>query len=94
MLFVFVRDQSKKIGGIGGLWIAPNHRQQGSGRQIIETALAWLKSRGLQTVTFWNNTTNEASTKFYEKLGFSYSGIEKPLESDPNFTIGEMKKEL
>lgn len=94
MLFVFVRDQDAKIGGIGGLWIAPAHRQKGVGRQIVETALEWMKDKGLHAVTFWNNKSGEASTKFYEKLGFAYTGVEKPLESNPAFIIGEMKKDL
>lgn len=94
MLFVFIRDPDQKIGGIGGLWIAPAYRQKGAGRQIIETALEWMRSKNLLAVTFWNNTSVDASTKFYEKLGFIYTGANRPLESNPTFMIGEMKKEL
>ncbi len=94
LLFVFVRDQDTKIGGIGGLWIAPEYRKKGIGKQIVEKAMEWMRGKNLQAVTFWNNKSGEASSKFYEKLGFTYTGIEKPLESNSKCIIGEMRKEL
>ena len=94
MMYVFFRNDQQDTGGIGGLWVTPDNRQKGVGREMIDAALGWMKEKELQQVTFWNNKSNAASTKFYEKLGFTYTGIEKPLESDSNFIIGEMIKEL
>lgn len=94
MMLLFTRDLDQKIGGIGGLWVAPEYRQKGLGRRLVETGLEWMRTKKLLAVTFWNNKSGEASSKFYERLGFTYTGIEKPLESNPDFTIGEMRKDL
>src|SRR5436853_4071245 len=36
MLYVFVRNPSDDVGGIGGLWISPEYRKMGVGTQILE----------------------------------------------------------
>ena len=94
MMYVFVRNDQKNTGGIGGLWVSSEHRQQGIGKDLVLAALDWLTKKHLKRVTFWNNKDNPTSSAFYEKIGFVYSGVEKPLESDPSFTIGEMVKDL
>jgi len=94
MMYVFIRPEQNDTGGIGGLWVTPEARQKGIGKDLIRAALGWLTKKDIKRVSFWNNKSNPASSQFYERLGFIYSGIEKPLESNPNFIIGEMVKDL
>lgn len=92
MLFCFIRSLSEKTSGLGGMWIDPVARKKGIGQALIYKALEWLKDRGMVRVTLGNTKGNQASDRFYKKLGFNYTGREEPLESNPSLTVMEMEK--
>ena len=59
-----------KIGGIPNLSVHPNFQQQGFGRQLIDTALAYLKEEGMLYVRIETLEQNQIGTTFYPKMGF------------------------
>lgn len=41
---------------------------------LMDAAMKYLKSKGLNTFVLWIGKTNDAAIKFYEKLGFRIEG--------------------
>ncbi len=93
LIFVFLREEPG-FGAIGGFWVHPDYRRLGVGKALMSSAETWLSEKSVKQVTLWSNPENEASAKFYEKLGFEYTGKEKPLESDGAKSIRLMRKSL
>jgi GNAT superfamily N-acetyltransferase len=58
------------VGLIENVVTAATHRQRGHGRAIISAALAAAWDRGCYKVMLLTGSTNPATLKFYEDLGF------------------------
>jgi GNAT superfamily N-acetyltransferase len=56
---------------IEDLFVAPSHRQQGTGRRLIQFAVDAAATKGCATVCLDTNENNRASTKIYTDLGFN-----------------------
>lgn len=66
------------LGGLGALWVAPEVRGTGLGRQLMEIAIALLESRGCTRLELHVTDGNPAE-RLYERLGFSRTGARHPL---------------
>lgn len=56
---------------IEDLFVDPARRQHGTGRQLVEFAIARARQRPCTTVCLDTNENNPASTRLYTGLGFS-----------------------
>lgn len=77
--FWLERD-AKTWGGIGPLGVHPDHRGFGFGAGVVESAMAYLRSRGAQQIGVdWTGLPD-----FYERCGFrrwlSYRGYHRPCD--------------
>lgn len=54
------------------LWVAPEHRRQGYGRQLVNTALERARSLGCHSA--WLDTSNPVASKIWKGLGFNEFG--------------------
>lgn len=45
---------------------------QGVGSALLETAIAWLRSRGIQDIYLESGKNNHAAHKFFERRGFAH----------------------
>jgi len=57
------------------LAVAPEHRRQGLGRQLMDWLTATAVEAGVLRVNLELRTHNEAARIFYENLGFSQLGV-------------------
>jgi GNAT superfamily N-acetyltransferase len=55
--------------------VAATHRGRGLGRQLVEHVLAWAREQGHPRVTLLTDADNAQARRFYERLGFSASGM-------------------
>ena len=53
------------------LYVAPAHRGQGLGRELMEAAIAEAKGRGADTMEIGVDEPDRAARCLYESLGFS-----------------------
>lgn len=63
-------NHQTKIGGIPNLSVHPTFQQRGLGRQLIDAALAYLKTEGMLYARIETLAQNQIGTAFYPKMGF------------------------
>jgi ribosomal protein S18 acetylase RimI-like enzyme len=56
--------------------VAPERRGAGAGRQLLEAALAYVRSRGLGQMVLGTAERNEAAQRFFASAGFRPTMIE------------------
>jgi ribosomal protein S18 acetylase RimI-like enzyme len=66
-----------------GMWVDPAARGSGVGWQLGQTLVTWAAAQGADRVHLWVTGTNARATRFYTKLGFTLTGEQQPLPSDP-----------
>lgn len=94
------RDQQGRVAGMiaayleGGeaanayicaMWVAPESRNRGVGRLLVDEAARWLKGAGASEVKAWVSDAHSSAAGFYESLGFAPTGERQPLASRPSF---------
>jgi GNAT superfamily N-acetyltransferase len=72
---------------VHALYVAPDHRRRGIGRDLLEAVLAWGRARGCAEAQLSVLTENPAR-KLYESLGFEPFELEMrlALETRPSAT--------
>ena len=63
--------ETKIKGDMGDLAVIEKYRRNGIGEQMFERAMQWFRSKGLERVEVRVAVTNEISTQFWRKMGFS-----------------------
>ena len=76
-----VRERMTKFkhrANIYAMYVHPDGRRHGTGRQLLETALEQARQlEGLEQVHLTVNATNEAARRLYLSLGFDVCGYDK-----------------
>ena len=87
--FVMEDEATKEFYGHVGLWIdsplaqiiniyvVPEHQHAGLGAFLMQFVLAFLKSRGCNTLTLEVRPTNAAAIAYYQKFGFTKVAVRK-----------------
>ncbi len=87
---IVVRDREVATEAeINAMWVNPEFRGAGIAGALVRAALDWAGRQRRQLVRLWVTTGNDAAIQLYEKIGFSRSGAEEPLASDPQLTMLE-----
>lgn len=73
-----------KVAAIGSVVTAPEHRNQGLSRQILEDCLVAAQRHGCDFAILWTNLFD-----FYRKLGFELAGHEISVEIPTTFKAPE-----
>jgi GNAT superfamily N-acetyltransferase len=68
-------------GFIHDVVVHPEARRSGVGTRLIETAAAWLATRGVARVMLWTAEKNREGQRLFEHLGFRRTMIEMTRES-------------
>ncbi len=63
---------------VGGMWVRPDRRRCGIGRELLAEILAWARERGANRAGLWVRESNEPARLLYE------SDLFRPSESARN----------
>jgi len=66
----FSKREGKVVGAIHELVILPEYRNKGIGKALVQKAIEYFKSRGLDTAELWVGDKNTQALEFYKSLGF------------------------
>jgi O-acetylserine/cysteine efflux transporter len=95
--FFVVREADVIVGSVGverldgetaelhRLYLDARLRGRGTGRALVQAALAWCRSEGITRMILWSDTRFDQAHRLYSRLGFSQTG-ERALPDDLNQT--------
>ncbi|WP_210493236.1 GNAT family N-acetyltransferase [Patulibacter sp. SYSU D01012] len=52
--------------------VAPEHRGHGTGRRLLQAAIAWARERGATSLVLGSSTDLEPAVRLYESVGFAH----------------------
>jgi ribosomal protein S18 acetylase RimI-like enzyme len=90
----FTDEEDPRKGQLISMWVAPEARRKGVGRQLIDAIAVWAEERGISTLQLMVTSVNESATRFYEQLGFAKTGRTEPYPNDPALIEYEMTKSI
>jgi O-acetylserine/cysteine efflux transporter len=95
--FFVVREAELIVGSVGvervddetaelhRLYLDARLRGRGTGRALVQAALAWCRSEGITRMILWSDTRFDQAHRLYTRLGFRQTG-ERTLPDDLNQT--------
>jgi ribosomal protein S18 acetylase RimI-like enzyme len=80
---------------VWGMWVAPEARRLGLGRELLASVLEWAHAAGpARPIRLEVNPEQVAAVNLYETLGFRFTGSARPLGHHPPAVRKEMLREL
>jgi ribosomal protein S18 acetylase RimI-like enzyme len=76
------------------MWVAPAHRRSGLGARLMDQVERWAQSLAICELYLHVTSNNSTAQNFYEKCGFTRTGITQPYQNDPALFEYEMTKAL
>jgi aminoglycoside 6'-N-acetyltransferase I len=75
--------RTSPVGFLEGIYVTPEHRQQGIARAMVDEAMRWARERGVSEFASDARLDNEASHAFHRAIGFAETSrvvyFRKPL---------------
>lgn len=65
-------DGDAPFGMVCDVLVREEFRGHGAGEALLQTAIAWLRSRGIQDIYLESGKNNHAAHRFFEKRGFTH----------------------
>ena len=72
-------DDDHRVCNVYAMWVAPEARGAGIGKQLVDAALRWSRSRAALTVKLGVSDTGAEARRLYERCGFRGTGERFPV---------------
>ncbi|MFY9935465.1 MAG: GNAT family N-acetyltransferase [Silvibacterium sp.] len=76
------------------MWVAPAHRRSGLGARLMDKVERWAQGLAICELYLHVTSNNSTAQNFYEKCGFTRTGITQPYQNDPALFEYEMAKAI
>jgi ribosomal protein S18 acetylase RimI-like enzyme len=107
-VFYIAMDEGVPCGMIGGkfdeiaprrawvlsMWVAPAQRRTGLGARLMDEVERWALNLAICELYLHVTSNNSTAQNFYEKCGFTRTGIIQPYQNDPALFEYEMAKAI
>jgi ribosomal protein S18 acetylase RimI-like enzyme len=90
----FLDESDRTKARLVSMWTAPTHRMLGVGTLLVRAAENWARSAGAKTMSLMVTSNNQSAQLFYERLGFTFTGVSEPWPNDPAFFEHEMSRRI
>jgi GNAT superfamily N-acetyltransferase len=88
-------DRERHDGGrVGGMWVDPSARRQGTGKQLLSAVFDWSRARGLKHIGLWAPSESAPAIALYLTMGFQKTANRRPLRTGSALEVVEMTREL
>lgn len=74
------KDLRGPCGYVHDVYVDADTRQRGVGRELVNAALAWFRSRGMSQVVLTTRPGNEAAKRLFANIGFRATMVEMTLD--------------
>lgn len=81
----------KKYGEISAIYLHPDVWQRGLGKKLCDAALMQLAKEGFLKVIVWVLKENFQARRFYEAIGFMWTGYSKEERTTQDFILNEIR---
>jgi ribosomal protein S18 acetylase RimI-like enzyme len=88
---VYVEDG---VADLVSMWVRPGCRGHGVGEALVEAAASWARARDFGALFLWVTESNAPARLLYERSGFTATGEQQPLPSDPALPEIRMSRPL
>ncbi|MBR4735912.1 MAG: GNAT family N-acetyltransferase, partial [Bacteroidales bacterium] len=65
-------DGDVPFGMVCDILVKEEYRGHGAGEALLQTAISWLRSRGINDIYLESGKNNHSAHRFFEKRGFSH----------------------
>jgi ribosomal protein S18 acetylase RimI-like enzyme len=79
LAWVRIEEKAPALAHLYQMWVTPTRRRQGTGRALLDAAVAWAQLAGAHTIVLDVTTGNGEAVRLYERVGFIPVGELKPL---------------
>jgi len=87
-------DEIGEILDVGALWVDPEVRRRGIGRQLIESALSWASGAGAGAAELWVTLGNDVAERLFVSVGFEVTSDIEPLRAGSELSVVRMLRTL
>ena len=85
-------DEGDGTAQLVSVWVRPDCRGQGVARALSTAALDFASAHGFSVIRLWVTDGNGTARRLYERLGFTATGRQQPLPSDPALMEHELER--
>jgi len=90
-----LRDAERSAAGrVGGSWVEPSYRRRGIGDALLQAVISWARAERFESLRLWAPAASAAALAFYRRAGFSETGQQRPLPTNPAWEIVELQCNL
>lgn len=88
--FTTVRfEEWNKRAVMTGIFVAPEYKGRGIGRELVDAALNYAKSKEARCLWLETQNVNYPAIQFYRKVGFEFCGFDTSLYNPADVSPGE-----
>ncbi len=80
--------------GLFGMWVAPDARGAGIGRELVEHVVRWAGSQAFPVLRLQVTQSNDAAVRLYTRCGFTDTGRRLPLREGSDVVTMSMTMDL
>jgi GNAT superfamily N-acetyltransferase len=80
--------------GLFAMWVAPDARRAGIGRELVEHVVRWARSQAFPVLRLRVTRSNDGAMRLYERCGFIDEGVRLPLRDGSGVMTTSMTMDL
>ncbi len=94
MASAFVDSDEPRTAQMVQMWVEPESRGLGLGRELVDAVVDWARERGVTQLRASVTEGNIAAGSLYAAVGLLATGEQRPLRSNPSLREIELARDL
>lgn len=91
MVGAYISGDEPDVTNLCAMWVAPEARQKGLGKTLVERALIWANEAHTEKVRLWFNSEDAGAEQFYRSCGFKDTGVTAVFPAKPDAVAKKME---